>query len=485
MIKDLCKDLAKYLPSQLVPSILGIIAVPIITRLFLPEDYGNYVLVTATIAVSSLIAVSWIGSSIIRFWPAYDLSNETKKFAGVFFRLTLASIGIIGVIFAATLFFARDSISEKIYYLMRIGLLVFITGSLSGVLLQLLRARRWVTWYTSFTIWLQATGLGLGIVLVMIFRFGVDGLLWGAFVTTAVTLPVLWKVSLGALSFVRGKIRSPITREMARYGIPATGITILAWVLSLSDRYILELFRGSAEVGIYAASYNISEKSMFFITSLFLLSSTPIAFGIWEKKGAEKSKEFVTKVTRYYILIGLPAAAGLSILAKPIIGILVAPEYLPGYSIVPLVASGAFLLGIAQRFTLGLAFHKKNHLSMLCYMASGLLNVVLNFILIPRYGYRGAALTTFISYACSMVLTILVSRRFFAWAFPLSSLFKASCAAAVMGAAIYLMKNSFGLPRLTGLILVTFIAAAAYFTALLLLGEFTAREKGIVKNLLH
>jgi len=56
MIKDLFKDMTKYLPSKVIPAIVGIVALPIITRLFSPADYRNYVLVIATVSILSTLA---------------------------------------------------------------------------------------------------------------------------------------------------------------------------------------------------------------------------------------------------------------------------------------------------------------------------------------------------------------------------------------------------------------------------------------------
>jgi len=71
---------------------------------------------------------------------------------------------------------------------------------------------------------------------------------------------------------------------MAKYSFPLVLGNLAAWVLSLSDRYILEFFRGSQEVGIYSASYAISEKSIFLLVSLFMLASGPISMNYGRRK---------------------------------------------------------------------------------------------------------------------------------------------------------------------------------------------------------
>ena len=476
MIKELFKDSAKYLPSMVVPAIVGIIAIPIITRLFPPEVYGKYVLVVATVSFLSAIAVAWVGSSTIRFFPAYELSGELNKFYTVLLKLTIFSIGSVGILFLATLFSLKNKISPDFYFLMCIGALLFVVSSFWSVLLNLLRAKRKVARYSTFSIWMSVAGLGIGIAIVLILHTGVEGLLWGAIISTVIAIPLLWKVSLGIPSLRGGNVRSRMGWEIAKYGIPAMAINVLSWAQNLSDRYILEFFRGSMEVGIYSPNYTIAEYSIFLITSLFLLSSSPIAFDIWEKRGIKASQEFMSKLTRYYLIIGLPAAVGLGLLAEPIVHILVAPQYYPGYRIIPLVASGAFLVGVAHRFTIGLSYHKRTDLLMFCYLGSVVLNIVLNFIYIPKYGYMAAAGTTFVSYAFLLLSVIFVSRRFFVWEFPFKSLAKISCASVLMGVVVYYIGNSLTSSTLVNLISGMFVGAVVYVVMLLLLREPQTEE---------
>jgi len=471
MIRELIKDITKYLPSYIVPAIVGIFAIPIITRLFPPADYGNYVLVLATVSILSAITASWLGASIVRFFPAYRLDNRLGEFHSTVIKLALISIVVISLIFLAVLFFAKGYIPANFYSLIRIGLLVFIATCCSAVFLNLLRAKRQVAWYSSFTIWRSVAGLGLGIALVMAFNYGVDGLLWGSFLSIAIALPLLWKVALGKPSFKEGSIRSPMSLEMAKYGFPIIAVNIASWVMSLSDRYILGFFRGSTEVGIYSASYTISEQSILIFASLFMLASAPIGFHIWESQGVEASREFLNKLTRYYVLIGLPAAVGLSVLARPAIDVLTAQAYYEGYKIVPLVAFSAFLIGITHRFSEALAFYKRNDISMYCILGSASLNIGLNFLFIPKYGYMAAAATTLIACAADLTARVALSRRFFIWKFPFKSLGKAACASIVMGAIVYPIGNSLTLSPLINLVAGICVGVVVYVLMLFLLRE--------------
>lgn len=484
MIRDFIKDLLKYLPAQITLAIVGFIAIPILTRLFLPADFGMCVLVMATVYVLALI-IGWLSMSIIRFYPAYERDNKLEEFYSSAIKLLLLSVAALATVFLIVLFLLKSYVSAQLYHLMLIGTLLFILTASFQVLQHFLMARRQLGWYTGLSIWSITAALGIGIVFVMGLHYGVEGLLWGAVLSLAVALPLLWKVAVTGKDVLRAKgISVELTKEMAKYGFPLVVANLAAWILSLSDRYMLEFFRGAQEVGIYSASYAVSEYSILLVASLFMYASWPIGMSVWEKEGAEKSREFVSKITRYYLIICLPAAIGLSVLAKPAIGVLTAAGYHEGYRIVALVALGSFLLGLQQRFQTGLAFHKKTNHIMTAIIISALLNLGLNFLLIPKYGYMAAAVTTLISYAFSLTIMILVSRRYFVWDFPFKTLWRVAFASAVMGAVVYPVGNSLTSSTLVNLIAGICIGVLVYFVVLLLLREPQKDEIQELRNVI-
>ena len=202
-----------------------------------------------------------------------------------------------------------------------------------------------------------------------------------------------------------------------------------------------------------------------------MLAAGPIGINIWEKEGLKNSQVFVTKSTRYYLLICLPAIVGLSILAKPVIQILTTPEYHGGFQIVPFVASGGFLLGLHHRFEAGLVFYKKTDLIMSAIIVAGLLNLGLNFWLIPIFGYVAAAITTLIGYVFLLVSMIIISRKYFVFDFPFKSLFNATFASLVMAGIVYPIGNRLTSYAIVNLILGIIVGVLVYSIMIFLLKE--------------
>jgi len=475
MTKGFLKDVVKYLPAQIAPGIVGFISIPIITRIFSPKDYGNYSLAMAAVMVLTTLG-GWLPMAIIRFYPAYERDKKLDLFYGNILKLTFISLLLITFTFLIFIFSIKTHISSKLYLLMLIGICVFIAIDIFNVLQHFLRSKRQVDWYSGFAIWKSVMGFGFGIALIVFLKLGIESLLWGIILSIFFVIPFLWRKATGNISIICSKLNLSFVKSLANYSFPLAIANLAAWILSLSDRYILEFFQGTKEVGIYSASYDIASRSIMLITALFLLASGPISIHIWEKEGKEKSAGFVNKVTRYYLIVCVPAIIGLSVLSKPILKIMAGEQYFEGYKIIPFVTLGVLFLGLQQRFQAGFIFYKKTGYITLSIVVSGLLNIFLNFIFIPKYGYFAAAVTTLVSYAFLLFFMTILSRRFFVWKFPLKSLIKVICASTIMGIVVYYVGNNLTVSVPINLISGICIGALVYFLMLLLLGEFLEEE---------
>jgi O-antigen/teichoic acid export membrane protein len=480
MIKDFVKDAIKYLPAQVVPGIVGFISIPIITRLFVPEDYGNYTLVMATVAVLTTI-LGWLPTSIIRFYPAYERNRKLDMFYGNIINLNFISILAITLIALICLYSIKTQISSKLYLLMYFGIGVFAVTSILNVLQYFLRSKRQINWYSGFAVCKSIGSLGIALLLIFFLTRGIESLLLGAILCAVIILPLLWKKAVGNAFALHFKIDYFLTKEMLKYSFPLVAGNLAAWILSLSDRYILGLFRAAKEVGIYSASYNIADRSIMLLATLFMLASGPLSIHIWEKGGETESKEFLNKITRYFLIICIPAVIGLSVLSKPIINIMTGEQYYEGYRIIPFVAFGILFLGLQQRFQAGFLFYKRTSFITFAIVLSGLINLGLNLLFIPKYGYTAAALTTLISYTFLFLFMVVLSRRFFVWKFPFKSLVKVSLSSAIMG-IVLILANVLTDLTLINLILSVFLGGFVYLVLLFLFREFYAKEKQIIKQ---
>jgi O-antigen/teichoic acid export membrane protein len=174
--------------------------------------------------------------------------------------------------------------------------------------------------------------------------------------------------------------------------------------------FIVNYFLGPGDVGIYSISVGLAELLWHFPNA--------VSFIIFPKAASTKPEVmniFTPRVFRITLGFTALGAVGLVLLGKPVISFIYSSTFLPAY--VPMVAllPGVVLLGGAKVLTNEIAGRGYPHYNSINAGLALILTVILDLILIPRYGVLGAALASSISYAVIFFLAIgfylAVSRR--------------------------------------------------------------------------
>jgi O-antigen/teichoic acid export membrane protein len=466
------RDLVRYLPGQMLLGIIAFISVPILTHILSPAHFGYYALVGSSVA----IAVSLFGSlpmGIIRFYPAAR-GDEVEILVRTSFWSQVILVGGLAVVLLGLSRFLWPS-NGVLQRLFDVGIWIVFLQAIFLFLVEVLRASRRVGEYNWFNIWSKSFGLVSGLVLAVYFDLGVFGMLWGIVLGFATALPVLWqRVFMGKSAI--GPVSLPLVRDVAGFGIPLVIGNFGAWVLRNFDRYLILSYFGAKEAGIYSAAYSIGDHSIALVAALFALSSTPLLTNVWEQEGREASQRVLSSVTRVYLLVGIPAVVGLSVLAEPVMTVLTGGSYSDGYPIIPWVVGGSFLLGLQQRFNQVLKLVKRTPEIMFWITFTGSINIGLNCWLLPVFGYQIAAWNTFLCYAILCVGQGWSSRRHFQWPFPWWTGLRSGLAAGVMLGSVLVLKHALSLSGLSMLCVGVPTGMLVYMVSVWLLGEVSLME---------
>lgn len=471
---ELGRDLIRYVPSQAIPAVIAFFTIPIVTRLFDPSDYGDYRLVLATVGAFGS-AGSWMASSIYRFYPEMEVADRIGEFRTTIIRLFALTAAVLGTVWLVGLAVLQSFIRPDLTFLLLLGVVLMLSNSMWSVATALTRALRQVSWYSAGAVLNKALTLGGGVALVVLVGLGVDGLLWGNIAGTLFLLPILVVVVLRRLPSRSGDFDRTLGIDMLRYGYPITLMAIAQWMLQLSDRYVIAALRSSAEVGLYTAAYAVSEQALHVILLLFQMPFAVLGARVWEREGRDAAAAFVSGSARSYLLLAIPAWAGISVLADPIMAAMTDEAYREAAIIMPVVSGALVLHGIYWWFTSGATFMKKTGQLAVALIAGSAVNLALNLLLVGRFGYQIAAVTTFVSYGMALLVMARLSRRYFRWEFPVASSLRALLAAAVMVGGLAVLSRITSLAVGWELALGMPIGASIYGVALLALREPEAR----------
>lgn len=480
MLKKFVKDMVIYAPSQFLPALTAFITTPILTRLFPPGEYGFWAMATSVSAFLVALAVSGFGSAVLRYFPVYKAKANLKIFYATLSGSIVVTITIVAGLSSLTLFLLRDLLPSGLVEFLPLIVMIFVTQSIYSIFMAVLRAQEQSKSFTSFQLLSNYGGLGVGLLLVIVWGFRVDGLLWGTLLSILLLLPILIFLSTRNVGIHPRHFQIPDALQIWHYAWPLALGSVAMWGLRVSDLFIIGLFRPEREVGVYSVSYNISAKSIELLVTLFLLSVSPLIYRTWENDGQEATEKTLTMVTRVYLVLCLPAALGLTVLAYPFVAMLTAPAYYEGSKIVGFVVFSSFAWGLSNIAMMGITIKKKARRLATNQIVAAVTHITLQLLLVPRFGYLASAISTLVGYCVLLVLQTLASRPYLTWRFPFKTLRNTITASAIMGLAIwgiYAVSGNLNNNSPVYLLLSILVAIPVYGICLWCLGEVKEEEK--------
>jgi len=433
------RHFVQYLPANAVPALAGLVALPVLTRLLGPEEFGRLTLVLAAVAAGRVL-LQWVGATVVRFYSAANPAGEVgwlRAALWIHLPLNLLLCAVAWGVTRAVAPAAEAGLAAS-------GTLLLFGRNSYTLLSHFLRAQLRPKYFTRFIVWESAGGLLAGVALAATVDARATAVIAGYAIAGFAALPMLWSraVPRGVLG---GAPDPALIRRMVAFGWPITVSNISQWTVRRIDRLQIQWWHGPTAVGFYSVPSMVAHNSILLLSTALRNSSLPLLASTWESAGREPALAMLRSVTRMYLLAGFPMVAGITFLAKPIVEVVAGGNFTdPGGAIVPWVAAAAFLGGLRQRYQNGLALSQRTDLIMYCIGAGALLTVALNWLLLPRFDFSVAAITNFVAHAAMTLAMASASRSVAAWPFPWLSAGRIAGATALMWMALT------GLTHLTG-----------------------------------
>jgi O-antigen/teichoic acid export membrane protein len=320
--------------------------------------------------------------------------------------------------------------------------LVAVTGvlaSLVAIVLASLRAEERALAFGALTVAQFVTAMSLNILFVVRFGLGARGILWGNLLANAVALALALAVSFrrrGAPSpppagraATRLRFSQRLARPLLSFGVLLLPVLLSAWVLDLSDRYVLRLYAGLAAVAVYAVGYKVGMALQLAVVWPFQLAWPAVSFSISHRPGHQ---ETYSRTFTYLTAVMAFGIVGLTLGSRLALPLLVGPAYREAWRVVPWVALAYAFNGIHYCLSPGVHIAGKTRWFPLFALGCGAVNLGLNFLLIPRYGMMGAAWATAAAFACLALATAWLSQRVYPVDYEYGRLLKVALATALV-----------------------------------------------------
>jgi len=253
----------------------------------------------------------------------------------------------------------------------------------------------------------------------------------------AITIAILYKIHLPPFKF---RIDIAMWWDNIKKGIPFFLVAILfIWNIRISV-ILLSKMSGEISVGVYGAALTLIEKLAIFPDSIGTAIFPTVAL-LYAKKKMQDLSDLASNFFRYLLLVGLPIALGLALLAPKIINLIFGANFDSSATILSLLACGVpflFMHGLFG-FALG-AVHLQNKNLRANFIAI-IINIAATLVLVPRLAEAGAAIGYGLSIVIIASFQFYYFRKFLAFTIRGRDIFKILLSNVVMCAAIILFRD--------------------------------------------
>lgn len=422
-IKSLAKDTAIYGLSSIVGRFLNWCLVPLYTRMFPSAEYGVVTFIYSVVALALIILTYGMETGFFRF-----ANHERYKDPMEVYSTSLLSLAVSSMAFIVLIMALIGPVSETMHcgghesYVVMMGLTVAI-DAFCCLPFSYLRFRKRPMRFALLRLINIGLNIGLNLFFILICPwlwvqapgwiawfydpdFGIGYIFLANLISSAVTMLLL----LPELRGFSWKFNPRLWREMIVYSAPLLVLGV-AGIMNSTLYSILfpELYPDKAEamsqLGIYGANIKIAIVMVMFIQA-FRFAYEPFIFAKAKDRGDDRIQSY-RDAMKYFVIFAMVIFLAVMFYLD-ILRLFIDKSYFSGLKVVPIVMIAEFFFGIFFNLSLWYKLTDKTVWGMWFSLLGLVITVVLNVVLVPRYGYMGCAWASFACYGTMMAVSYFV-----------------------------------------------------------------------------
>jgi O-antigen/teichoic acid export membrane protein len=475
--RKILSNTAWQIAGKVLVALLGLAVVKIATGYLGPKGFGEYVIIYEFLAFFGIAADLGLFTIAVR-----EMSEDEDRIPKIIGNiLSLRTILVVSTMLLAigAVFLMPNYENSYVPIGVAIASITVFITILNGTISSVLQAK--LRMHQSSIASVLGKVVSVGFMVYVVF-YGFKGeseigffmLLFagviGNFVMLLITNHYVKKVTKLEYRFDTDLWKSVLVKSLP-YGLAL----ILNTIYFRIDTILISFIRGDEEVGIYGVAMKMLEH--FAILPLYFMNSVLPVLTRTIKEKTDKYKKVISYAFDFLAALSIPMVVGGVILAFPIIFVVSTPDFLSR------LGEGFYGSDIAfQILVFALLFQFLNVLfafiliavnqqAKLLYIngACAAFNIIANLIVIPHYGFRGAAFTSILSELFILIATYYVAKKYLEFSIDLKKLGKIIFSAAVMGVVVYFLQApTYALVQNWNVLLLIPIGAIVYAVMLLI-----------------
>jgi O-antigen/teichoic acid export membrane protein len=391
----------RYFATEAINALATVGGVAAFTRLVPPPVYGEYAVILAACGVAMAVAGEWLQATALRFAGPRPTRPDAVRALLDLLLISLAMLAMVGVLALAFLPMPPGASAILVGMLYASLSLTFLT--LTAVFQANLESGRFAAYRSGFGV----LRILLAIALALLWRRSAIALVGGQAIALAILLPFVLSHLLRGLGRSQPEARRRQRSAMFAFGGPLIGWYAASQLLNLSDRFFLQAWRGSTEVGLYAVSYALVMGAIATTLQPILSAVYPLMVRSWHQGGTAAAQWQFDMVIRLFLVLAPGLWGFLWFFGNDFLSILAPSAYQTPRVLLGCLAAGILCWygGLYVQKALELELRSRSLLRILWIAAS--VNLAANLVLIPRWGLLGAGAATLLGYGSYLSLTLL------------------------------------------------------------------------------
>lgn len=413
--------------SKILVKVLGIITSIIAARYYGADIIGLMALLLSIMTISSLFADFGLSTALLRLIPEYT-EKYSKKLGIELYKKVLKLSIFIALVTSSILYLLSTAIANNIFeipeleYFIKLATIALLFTPLSAINSSMLRILKKIKLFASLGFISKLISTLMLIILTYYF-YNKYNLIYVAI------LPTVF-VSICLILYIRTLTRSsknndlqieklPSYKNILAISSPMLIISGMNVIMGQTDVVMLGILRNTNEVGIYSIVMALVSLTSFVLVSVNSMMAPNIS-ELFHSGQKSELKNIVQRTSKLMFWATLPIIVFLILFGEYLLAIF-GNEFKIGFIALCILTLGQFIN--AMTGSVG------NVLNMLGYqkllqnivISSAVINIVLNYLLIPRYGIEGAAIASFISMTYLNIVSVLYVRKkvgFYTFYFP-------------------------------------------------------------------
>jgi O-antigen/teichoic acid export membrane protein len=378
-----------------------------LARMIGAEALGLYALGMTIVAFLGVFNELGLSQSAVRFVALYTATGKSNQLRGFLLRAS-ALLLCTNIVLAAGVVMVGPWIAEHVYHTVELKSyfplfsLIMLLGALTSYGGQVLQGYKDVARRTMITNFIGTPLVILLTIVFLLIGWGLWGYIFAQVLSAVIVLGLLImavrKLTPPEVFQQKGPL-PPLGAQVVSFGVSALGISMLQFLLGQTDKILIGFYINAREVGIYAVAMTVVAFVPIALQSVNQIFAPTIS-DLHSRGEPQLLSRLFQTLTKWVFAFTLPLATVVIVFAKPLMGIF-GPDFVEGWPVLVVGALGQLInCGTGSvGYLLLMSGNQKRLIKVQAAMSATM--IILNIVLIPRFGIMGAAFAAAITMAVS------------------------------------------------------------------------------------